>query len=136
MPNKPSNSGRRAVYALIGAPVWTAKRIAEMTGEFSEVARRELDVWVKQGEQIAKRINDRNLIEELSSKVDMDQIQGQVERLRDQLEGVISNWRTSFRPEKSQAPARRQPASTPSAKRPAARKPAAKTTTRKTVKRA
>jgi len=118
--------------------VWTAKRIAEMTGEFSDVARRELEVWVKQGERIAKRINDRNLIEELSSKVDMDQIQGQVERLRDQLEGVIANWRSSFRPEKSHAPARKQPAPSPAskpAKKPAKRRPAAKTATKKAAPR-
>ena len=127
MPAKLSTS-RKTAYALVGAPVWAARKIAEISGEFSGTARKDLDEWIKQGEKVTKRLQDRNVVEELSSRVDFDQIQEQVERLRDQLEGVLQNWRASFRPEKKPAaPTAAKPmAAKPAAKKPAARKPAAK----------
>lgn len=131
---------RKAAYALIGAPVWAAKRLADLTSDLGDVSRREIQEWIKEGERITKRLSDRNVIEELSERVDLDQIQDQVERLRDQLESVLGNWRDSFRPEKpatkkpaAKKPAAKKPAAKkPAAKKPAAKKPAAKKTTSST----
>jgi hypothetical protein len=115
-----TKDGMSVAYALIGAPVWAAKKVTEMTTDLGDATRREYDVWVKEGEELAKKLSDRKMVEEISERVDLDQIQDQVEKLRDQLEGVLGNWRESFRADK--------PEDKPAAKKPAARKPAAKKT--------
>ncbi len=114
-----TKDGRKAAYALIGAPVWAAKKLTEMTSDVGDVTRREFDAWVKEGEQLAKRLSDGKMVEEWSERVDLDQIQEQVEKLRDQLEGVLGSWRENFRTDD-------KPAAEPAAKKPAARKPATK----------
>ncbi|MBT8217901.1 MAG: hypothetical protein KJO17_13700 [Acidimicrobiia bacterium] len=119
-----TKDGMSAAYALIGAPVWAAKKISEMTADLGDATRREFDSWVDEGEKLAKKLSDRKMVEELTDRMDLDQIQDQVEKLRDQLEGVLSNWRDSFREgTKSETPAAK---TTAAAKKPAARKPAAK----------
>ena len=117
-----SKDGKNAAYALIGAPVWAAKKLSEMTADLGDATRREFDEWVKEGESLAKKLSDSNMVDELSERMDLDQIQDQVEKLRDQLESVLGNWRESFK-------ADAKPAAKPAAKKPAARKPAAKKTT-------
>ncbi len=133
-----TTDGRKAAYALIGAPVWAAKRLAELTSDLGDISRREMQEWIKEGERITKRLSDKKVVEELSERVDLEQIQDQVERLRDQLESVLGSWRDSFRPDKPAArkpaakkpatrkPAPRKPAAKPAAKKAAAKKPAAK----------
>ena len=121
-----TKEGKKAAYALIGAPVWAAKKITEMTADVGDVTRREFEVWVKEGEKLAKRLSDGNVVEELSERMDLDQIQDQVEKLRDQLEGVLGNWRDSFRADAKPAAKATPAAKKPAAKKPAARKPAAK----------
>jgi cell division septation protein DedD len=138
-----TTDGRKAAYALIGAPVWAAKRLAEFTSDLGDISRREMQEWIKEGERITKRLSDKKVVEELSERVDLEQIQDQVERLRDQLESVLGSWRDSFRPDKPAArkaaakkpatrkpaakkPAAKKPAPKPAAKKPAAKKPAAK----------
>ena len=119
-----TKDGMKAAYALIGAPVWAAKKITEMTTDVGDATRREFDAWVKEGEKLAKKLSDKKMVEELSERMDLDQIQDQVEKLRDQLEGVLGNWRDSFRAEAKPA-AKAAPVKTaPAAKKPAARKPA------------
>ena len=123
-----TTDGRKAAYALIGAPVWAAKRLAELTSDLGDISRREMQEWIKEGERITKRLSDKKVVEELSERVDLEQIQDQVERLRDQLESVLGSWRDSFRPVKPAAkkPAARKPATRkPATRKPAARKPAA-----------
>lgn len=123
-----TKEGRKAAYALIGAPVWAAKKISEFSADMGDATRREFEAWVKEGEKLAKRLSDGKMVEELSERVDLDQIQDQVEKLRDQLEGVLGNWRESFRAEPAEKkPAAKKPAARkPAAKKPAAKKPAAK----------
>ncbi len=140
-----SKDGMNAAYALLGAPVWAAKKLGEMTSDLGDATKREFDEWVKEGEKLAKRLSDANMVDELSERMDLDQIQDQVEKLRDQLESVLGNWRDSFKAEAKPAakkpaaaakkPAAKKPATKtpaakkPAAKKPAARKPAAKKTT-------
>ena len=118
-----TTDGRKAAYAMLGAPVWAAKRLADITTDLGDVTRKEYAAWIDEGEKLAKKLSDRHMVEELSERVDLDQIQDQVEKLRDQLEGVLGNWRDSFRTEK---PAAAKPAAKPAEKKPAAKKPAAK----------
>jgi hypothetical protein len=119
-----TKDGMNVAYALIGAPVWAAKRVTEMTTDLGDATRREYEVWIKEGEELAKKLSDRKMVEEISERVDLDQIQDQVEKLRDQLETVLGNWRESFRADKPEA----KPAAKPAAKKPAAKKTAAKKT--------
>ncbi|MEE8492304.1 MAG: histone H1-like repetitive region-containing protein [Acidimicrobiia bacterium] len=129
-----TTDGRKAAYALIGAPVWAAKRLAEFTSDLGDISRREMQEWIKEGERITKRLSDKKVVEELSERVDLEQIQDQVERLRDQLESVLGSWRDSFRPDKPTArkPAAKKPATRkPAAKKPSAKKPAAKPAAKK-----
>lgn len=120
----------KTAYAMLGAPVWAAKKLVGLSTDVADAARKEVDVWSKEGEQVAKKFRGRKTMEDLSHRVDMDNIQDQVEKLRDQLEGVLSNWKVSFKPIS-------RPTGKPAAKKTttAARKTAApkKTTTKKTT---
>ncbi len=115
----------KAMYAAVGAPLVASRRLGELRDRVYEGARKEYASWAKEGEKVGKKVRKSDMVEELTSRLDLDHIQGRVDRLRDQLDDVMTNWRESFRPDagKPSAPA----AKTAAAKKPAAKKPAAKT---------
>lgn len=117
--------GKKAAYAVVGAPLVAKKRLTEASGKWRSSARHEFDAWVTEGERLTAEVRKGKVVEEIRDKVDFDQLQGRVEKLRDQLEDVLANWRSNFKPEKPAA----KPATT--AKKPAAKPTAAKTTTAK-----
>ena len=134
---------KNVLYAAVGAPVVAARKVGAKAGEvkskltegateYGQVAEKTIDGWAVEGEKVVGRITDGKVVEEISSKVDLDQAKEQVSKLRDQLEDMLATWRTSFRPEK--APETEAPAKAP-AKKPAAKAAttpkasAAKTTT-------
>jgi hypothetical protein len=159
---------KKYLYAAVGAQVAVAKsaqaRIEDLMAKLSENAssassdlKSRVDTWAGEGEQFLGKVTDTKAIDELTAKVDFDQVQTQVNKLRDQLEDIVSTWRANFRPE-SKAPEKvtvtakvetATPASEPVAKTtatstaatkkpaakraPAAKKPAAKTTAAKTT---
>ena len=49
-------------------------------------------------------VSDR--VEHVSERIDVEQIQDQVAKLRHQMEGVVGTWKESFRPSEGAAPAR------------------------------
>jgi hypothetical protein len=123
---------KSVLYAVVGAPVVAARKVGDKAGDFrvklsenatgyGQAAEKAIDNWAVEGEKVVGRITDGKVVEEISSKVDLDQAKEQVGKLRDQLEDMLATWRTSFRPEKSAE----KPTET--AKAPA-KKPAAKTT--------
>lgn len=127
---------KNVLYAAVGAPVVAARKVGSKAGdlrsklsegatEYTQVAEKAIDKWAVEGEKVVGRITDGKVVEEISSKVDLDQAKEQVSKLRDQLEDMLATWRTSFRPEKA-ADKDAAPAKAP-AKKPAA-KPAATTT--------
>ncbi|MGH8875696.1 MAG: hypothetical protein ACRDVM_10665 [Acidimicrobiia bacterium] len=142
---------KRVLYAAVGAPVVTVKSVQSRLGElrgriskeaqtFGKQAQGRLDDWAKEGEQVVTRITDGKVVDELTSKVDFDQVQEQVGRLRDQLEDMLATWRSSFRP--GEQPAAREsargaaqaaeapaPKTAPAKKAPAKKAPAKKATT-------
>ncbi len=132
---------KNVLYAVVGAPVVAARKVGDKAGDirtrlsenatgYGQAAEKAIDKWAVEGEKVVGRISDGKVVEEISSKVDLDQAKEQVGKLRDQLEDMLATWRNSFRPEKtvvSTKPA--EPAKAP-AKKPAA-KPAAKTGTTK-----
>ena len=142
----------KAFYAAVGAPVVYTRKAKEYAGKFGEYgdklqdqAQHAFDEWADEGEKVAKQFQDRKVVEEIRSQVDLDKVQDRVEKLRDQLEHALTNWRESFTP--GEAPAKKAPAAkapvkkapakpaakAPAKKAPAAKAPAKKTTTTKTT---
>ena len=144
---------KKYLYAAVGAPVSVAKttqtRVEEIRGKIEENmkalgndAQKRIDDWATAGESAVGRITDTKTIDELTTRVDFDQVQTQVNKLRDQLEDLVATWRSNFRPategadspkaEVEAKPAAKKPAAKkPAAKKPAAKKPAAKSTAAK-----
>lgn len=114
-------SAKKAAYAAIGAPAVARKRIAANSDKWRKGVRSEFDTWVAAGERLTTEMRDGKMVEDLKDKVDLDQLQDRVEKLRDQLEDVLAGWRASFMPEKSATAAKK-----PAAKKPAAKAPAKK----------
>ncbi len=133
---------KNVLYAAVGAPVVAARKVGVKAGdlrsklsegatEYGQAAEKAIDNWAVEGEKVVGRISDGKVVEEISSKVDLDQAKEQVSKLRDQLEDMLATWKTSFRPEKGAgketAPAK-APASKPAAKTGTTKASAAKTT--------
>ena len=151
---------KSVLYAAVGAPVVAARRVGdkvtdmkdrvgEKTSSRSKAAGEAIEGWAVEGEKVVTRVSEGKVVEEISSKVDLDQAKEQVGKLRDQLEDMLATWRTSFRPEKidedtepketekeaKKPVSKKQPAAkaTP-AKKPTTKTSAAKTDSAKTEK--
>lgn len=139
---------KKYIYAAVGAPVVVAKnaqtrvesirtKIEENLKSMSTDAQKRIEGWAVEGESTVERLSDSKSIDELTTRVDFDQMQTQVNKLRDQLEDLVATWRTNFRPATeapaavTSTPAAKPVAKKPAAKKPAAKKPAAKATTAK-----
>lgn len=107
---------KKLLYAAVGAPVVAVRKVGERVEEiraslnkeadsFTETAGKRVDVWAEEGEKVVTRISDGKVVDEIAAKVDFDQVQEQVSKLRDQLEDMLATWRTSFRPERVAAKA-------------------------------
>ena len=92
---------KKAAYAVMGAPVVAGKRIGELSGKWRHDARREFEKWVTEGERVTADLRHGKVVEDIKEKVDFDNLQGRVEKLRDQLEDVLANWRATFKPDKA-----------------------------------
>jgi hypothetical protein len=88
----------KAAHAVVGAPVVVARRLSSYGGKVGEGIREELDAYIAEGEQLLERLRERDVVEDIKERVDLENLQDRVERLRDQLEEVLANWRESFRP--------------------------------------
>jgi hypothetical protein len=104
---------KSVLYAAVGAPVVAARKVSaqmtslkgkvdEQTSNYSKSAEKVIEEWAAEGEKTMTRISEGKVVEEISSKVDLDQAKEQVSKLRDQLEDMLATWRTSFRPEKAE----------------------------------
>ena len=131
---------KSVLYAAVGAPVVAARKVSDKVSDqygtlktkvgeekanYTEVAQKAIDGWAVEGEKVVTNVQDKKVVEEISSKVDLDQAKEQVTKLRDQLEDMLATWKTSFRPEKEQTEVKAEEAPKAEAKKPAAKKPAA-----------
>ena len=128
-----ADTGKKAAYAVVGAPVVAGRRIADWSNRMGKSAQKQFEAWVAEGEKISEQLRDGTVVEEIKDRVDFENLQGRVEKLRDQLEDVLANWRENFRPEedekaeaKPKVVAKKPAAKKPAAKKPVAKKPAAK----------
>jgi hypothetical protein len=92
------DGAQKAAYAAVGAPVVAGRKLADYRGRMMESARKEFDVLADEGEKFTEQVRERKLVTEIKDKVDLDQIQGRVTKIKDQLEDVLAGWRDSFRP--------------------------------------
>ena len=130
-----AGTSKKAALAVVGAPVVAGKRVADVTGRFTKSAHRTFESWVTEGERITDQLREGKVVEEIKERVDFEQLQGRVEKLRDQLEDVLSNWRDTFKPEKTAKVSEgeetakvsegEKTAATPATKKPTAKKAAA-----------
>ena len=119
---------KKALYATVGAPVLTAKRVnekfQEITTKFREAdVAKEFDAWAAEGEKLIDRFQPT--IDEWSAKLDDADVPAQVSKLREQLDDMVENWRKNFRPtdEVVTVPVKEEaPDTKPAAKKPAANK--------------
>jgi hypothetical protein len=148
---------KKAVYAAVGAPVVTARKATSLWTEFMDSmrergetmtaeARKEFEAWAAEGSKLIERFNDQPVVEQITSRIEDLDVEGQVGKLREQLDDMLASWRKGFRPEEQAASAKPAPkvaaattapaktaARKPAAKKPAAKKPAAKAAAGKTT---
>lgn len=142
---------QKMLYAAVGAPVVGYKKAEERVSDLrsklndeanslGKTAEKRLTEWASEGQKLINKLSDAKVVDEVTSRVDFDQVSTQVNKLRDQLEDLLATWRSSFRPEK--LPTVKMEASTDGvkfetipAKKPAARKSTAKSTITKTAGR-
>jgi hypothetical protein len=102
---------KTVLYAAVGAPVVVARKVGDRVSEIranlnkeasslGKTANKRMTAWATEGEKVVHKITDAKMVDELTSKVDFDQVSTQVSKLRDQLEDMLVTWRASFRPEK------------------------------------
>ncbi len=128
---------KNVLYAAVGAPVVAARKVTDKVGDlkvkingetadYTKVAGKAFDSWASEGEKVVARVSDNKTVEEITAKVDLDQVQEQVGKLRTQLEDMLATWRASFRPTQGTEKVAATESAKPAAKKPAAKKPAAK----------
>ncbi len=134
----PKEAAKKAAFVAVGAPVVVGRKVKEFGSRMMTDAQSQLDDYATEGEKVTKQLKDRNVVEELEHRMNIDKVQDRVEQLRDQLESTLNNWRESFAPEAEKkvgevkkpvakkAPAKKAPAKKAPAKKAAAKKPVAK----------
>ncbi|MEX1092787.1 MAG: hypothetical protein WEF28_06475 [Acidimicrobiia bacterium] len=135
---------KNVLYAAVGAPVVAARKVSdsvgtlrvkinEEAGDYTKFATKTVEDWAKEGEKLVSRVADNEKVEELASRVDLDQAKEQVGKLRTQLEDMLDTWRSSFRPEKTVTKVEVTEITTPAAKTSTAKKTVAKKSAAKTA---
>lgn len=126
-----TDGSKKAAYAMVGAPVVAGKRVADVAGKGWKTLRKEFEAWVAEGERLSGEVRDGKVATEIKERVDFDQLQGRVEKLKDQLEDVLTNWRESFKPGEEETPkATKKPAAKSTSKEATPKKAAAKAETK------
>ena len=75
---------KNVLYAAVGAPVVAARKVSgtvgalrskinEEAGDYTKIATKTVDDWAKEGEKLVSRVADNEKVEELASRVDLDQ---------------------------------------------------------------
>ena len=133
----------KSFYAIVGAQASVAKKAsASYEGVAKSVTGRttkaiedlqvSFEAWAKEGETVISGLRDQKIVEDLSDRVNLDQISEQATKLRGQLEELVTNWRANFAPELEKAADKVEDlAETVAPKKAVAKKPVAKKTVAK-----
>jgi TolA-binding protein len=134
----PKEAAKKAAFVAVGAPVVVGRKVKDFGSKMMTDAQSQLDEYADEGEKVTKQLKDRNVVEELEHRMNIDKVQDRVEQLRDQLENTLNNWRESFAPEAEKKVeevkkpvAKKAPAKKAPAKKAPAKKAPAKTTVAK-----
>lgn len=128
------SAGTKAVEASAGAAETAADKLKDVLARSKTFAETGIN------KVTAVKVGDKNVgehahatVETVQSAVDVDQITDQVAKLREQIEGVLGNWKETFRPttEATPEPVADKPAKKAAATKTAAKKPATKKATKK-----
>jgi len=120
-------TSKKAAYAAMGAPVVAGRRIADYAGKVGKGLQKEFEAWVAEGERLSGEVSEGKMVSEIKERVDFENLQGRVEKLKDQLEDVLTNWKDTFKPgEKTEPAETKDAAEAKPAKKAAAKKAAAK----------
>jgi hypothetical protein len=125
-------TSKKAAYAVMGAPVVAGRRIADYAGKVGKGLQKEFEAWVAEGERLSGEVSEGKMVSEIKERVDFENLQGRVEKLKDQLEDVLTNWKDTFKPGegKPEAEETKEVAEEPKpAKKAVAKKPATKKAT-------
>ncbi len=123
----PKDMALKTAYAAVGAPVVVARKMKDFGTKVKADAQDQIDAYATEGEKVTKQLKDRNVVEELEHRMNIDKVQDRVEQLRDQLENTLNNWRESFTPaEEAAKKASAKPAAKKAPAKPAAKKAPAK----------
>jgi hypothetical protein len=112
----------KTAYAAVGAPIVVSRKVMDFGSKMMSDAQGLIDQYASEGKKATKQLRERNVVEEIEHRMNIDKVQDRVEQLRDQLENTLANWRESFAPEEPI----KKPAAKPAAKKPAAKKAPAK----------
>ena len=106
---------------------WGNMQLSLLAGELERlgIETRLVVLLMRPGQEERNRRTVEEFVEDMGAKMDFDQIQEQVGKLREQLDDMLSNWRSSFRPATEKA----EPVKPAAKKATTAKKPAAKKTT-------
>jgi len=120
---------KKTAFAAVGAPVVVGRKVKGFSAKVVEEAQAQFDTYATEGEKMAKQLKKRNVVEELEQRISIDKVQDRVERLRDQLETTLGNWRDSFAPAAKPAPVKKPAAKATAGKTPAKKAPVKATAT-------
>lgn len=76
-----------------------SERAEELKGKALEELTTAIDAWAAKGEELLAGLKEQKMVEDISERVQLEQIQEQAGRLRSQLEDLVENWRANFAPE-------------------------------------
>jgi hypothetical protein len=96
-----TDSSKKAAYAVMGAPVVAKRHLSAYAGKMGKGLQKEFEAWITEGERLSGELREGKVVSEIKERVDIDQLQGRVEKLKDQLEDVLTNWRDTFKPGES-----------------------------------
>jgi outer membrane biosynthesis protein TonB len=103
-------------YAVVGAPVVASRGIAKTGTKVVSIAKNEYEAFASEGRKVTERLRKNPMVDEINSRVDLDSVQDRVDKLRDQMEDLLANWRDSFTPESQKPKSTKAP--TKSTKKP------------------
>ena len=137
------DTAKKAFFASVGAPVVMGREITDRAmkvngkmidfrTKMQEDAQKRYEEYATEGEKWLDELQEQKVVEDLTARVDFDQIQEQVGKLRGQLEDMVGTWREAFLPEEEkiqkvkveveEAPKPATKKTTTAAKKPAAKK--------------
>jgi hypothetical protein len=140
--------------AAVSTAADTTSSAGDMVKDYGSLATDAARTWIETGFGFAEmglstvkdfQLGDKNVgeraqatVDTVQDKIDVDQIQDQVAKMRHQMESVMSTWKDSFRPSGADTAVKTAPAKKATAtKTPAKKAPAKKASvTKTTVKKA